>query len=262
MTLIMGMAYKDQFVIMSSDTKVTLQKHDALTFERAELLPVEIGENEGKIHRLSNSTLIATSGIQKTGNIVEDEMMKRVKPEYSLEQCAGVLQEVITMLCEKRKTYVEVGTEDMDALSLNFIGNENFGCVLFGFLSNGTSGHAYLDHTDLIVKIIESPMSEGFGCCIISPDPGDQNKYGNWLLIRKEEERSLSNYIQQFKFIHGKLSLTHKTSVSSDCNLHVLVKDSEGNYQHATNVIETNILHSIFTEHPEIDYKTFYKLYN
>ncbi len=261
MTLIMGMAYKDQFVIMSSDTKVTLQKYNSLTFERAELPPVEIGENEGKIHRLSNSTLIATSGIQKTGSIVEEEMMKRVKPGYSLEKCMEVLQEVISMLLKRSKVYAEVGEKDIDALSLNFIGTEDFGCVLFGFLSNGTSGYAYLDHTDLIVKIVESPMSEGFGCSIISPDPGDQNNYGNWLLIRKEE-RSLSNYIQQFKFIHGKLSLTHKTSVSSDCNLHVLVKDSEGNFQHATNVIETNILHSMFTEHPEIDYKTFYKFYN
>jgi len=261
MTLIMGMAYKDQFVIMSSDTKVTLQKYDALTFERAEHPPVEIGENEGKIHRLSNSTLIATSGIQKTGSIVEEEVMKRVKPGYSLEQCMEVLQEVVSILVKKSKVYAEVGEKDMNALSLNFIGTEDFGCVLFGFLSNGTSGYAYLDHTDLIVKIVESPMSEGFGCCIISPDTSDQNNYGNWLFIRKEEEQNLNNYIQQFKFIHGKLSLTHNTSVSSDCNLHVLMKDSEGKFQHVTEIVETNVLHSMFKEHPEIDYKTFYKLY-
>src|SRR5699024_7725578 len=140
-------------VIMSTDSKVTQQRHDAYTFERVDETVVETGDRNEKVHAISDSVLLFTAGIMETSVIFENEIIRRIKPEYTLEQCAEILHTVTIELWERRKSYSEGGAEDKDALALNFIGTEDFTCCMYGFLSNGKTGSAYINPETITVEL-------------------------------------------------------------------------------------------------------------
>lgn len=261
MTLIMGMSYKDEFIMISADTKVTQQEHDSETFEKIEHDPIDVGHSAKKVHPITKNTFLATGGIVKTGEIIREEFTKRLKPEHTLEKCADILQEVIDELWKKRKSFEEVGDDDLAALSLNFLGTKYFSCYMLGFFENGKTGMAYILPGSVKVEIIESPMDYGYPNFIISPNEDDNENYKNWISIRKEEEQTLNNFMTQFYLTHGKLSLKHRVNVSSDFNVFGLFKDPAGNIQYFNNVLDSSDLYPMFEKHPEMDFKTFYPAY-
>src|SRR5690625_4064316 len=139
MTLIIGLAYKDNFVIASSDSRVTSQEHDAINFEKFGD-PKKKEEKKLKVRYLTDTVLFAHGGISETAQVVERELLKRLNSHDSLNQCSITLKDVTEELWRKKKTYAEVGENYKDALSLNFIGTKYFGCYLIGFFDNGRTG--------------------------------------------------------------------------------------------------------------------------
>lgn len=262
MTLIIGMTYKDEFALVSSDTKVTEQEHDAETFELDRSVSIkDAGFKRNKVHVLTDSVLQVTTGVEETGDAFDRELRKRVQPSYYLDDCIQPVQEVADELWSKRKSFHHGGMEDKKAMSYNFIGTGYFYCVLFGFFRNGNTGMVYLDPESITVKSIEttkddtSPMT----AVIISPSVDDNENYINWINI-PIEERNINNFYLQMYLIHAKLSLKHSYSVSEDFNLKLMVNDG-GVIKNDMLTLDSSELYPTLEENEGINHTKLFKLY-
>lgn len=228
MSLIIGMSYKDEFVIVANDSKVIKQMYDPENQEPIFYEIIETDLTSEKVHHVTNKVLITTTGPMTAGEVVVKELYKRVNPENDLLECADILQ---TLVCDLR----EGSVEDLSAKEANcakgLVNTRGFTCNLFGFFHNGISGSVDFNITDSDIRydVIESPMVKGYPVIIQSPEPEADRKnfYGYFSL--PSEEQTVDNFVGRIVTIHANLSSIHK-AVSSDCNFHVLYKDgNDGN---------------------------------
>lgn len=259
MTLITGMAFKDQFVLLATDSKVIIEYHDE-NFDKVAGIVEETDIKHDKVVKLSNYVLMATSGIVETGKALKQQLSHRIRPEHTLEKCAETLQNAVDYLWSKRKEWKEGGDSDRESLSLNFLGTINFGCVMFGFMNNGKTGMVRLNPGTLIVEVIESPMDGGFPCIIISPSLDDNENYLKWLDLRTEDH-NFNNFLTQIAAIHGKLSWKHPVSVSPDSNVFVLFRNQTGHIEEAKQIIDTSLFHQAFRENPNWDHQELWTFF-
>lgn len=259
MGLTMGIAVRDEFVLLSSDSKISVETHDAQTFEKYDGTE-SIDFKHKRVWNISDKVLLTTDGIVHTGDIVKREIYKLVDKDSTLGDCVEALKKVTADLWDKRKPYADEANSDRDTLALNFLGTEHFSCVMFGFLSNGKTGVAYLDPGSMTVKVDETPMDHNTNGLIISPSLEDNTNYRSWITLPWEDQ-TLMNYVYQLFLTHAKLSLKHPQSVSSDCNFYALYKDYKGDIQTINEVNDTSLIYPLLKENEDIDHRKLYKIY-
>lgn len=257
MTLIMGIAYKDQFVMMSSDSKVTSQMYKS-DYNTTEGDIAEVGQTiQPKVRVLTNNVLIALGGIVETGEAVLAELQEKIQPEDSLQVCSDILTEVIADLWEQRKPQNPLFPQQYrkDA-SLNFLHTSNFGCYLLGFFENGNAGCVKWNPVKQEVETTEVNTAEAPAVSFIfSPDVQKNTDYISWMNLPAVEQ-SLENFAEQLALIHGKLSHDDQVSISSDFNLIAIGNEK----QQIESCLDTAMLYEMFAEYPEINHKKLWRL--
>jgi hypothetical protein len=231
MSLVIGLAYKDQYVIVSNDSKVTIQWYDAETLEPTDEIEIQDTDlTHEKVFPLTNKVLLSTTGYMYLGDLVKKEMDKRVRPENDLTECAEILKSLIlelkagelTDLSEDEKSYLRFLDTDI--------------CInLFGFNHSGTTGFADFNPVEFTVNTIESPLDKkGYPVIIQSSDPVEDRKNMYPYLTLPSEQQTFNNFENSFLIVHAYLSSIHK-NVSTDCNFHVLFNNGESiNYYKKT----------------------------
>lgn len=91
MSLVMGVSVRDEFIILSGDTKITTGTYDRDNFEKSSKEVKETGLNHEKVFPITRQVLFSTAGNVHVGDIVKAELIKRIKPDDTLEECAEAL---------------------------------------------------------------------------------------------------------------------------------------------------------------------------
>lgn len=229
MSLVIGLSYRDQFVIVSNDSKVTLQGFDPETLESIPDQIFETGLTSEKVHRITDKVLMSATGRSVLTDLVEKLLMQRVKSENDLAECTEILG---NLLIDLRDGLVE-DLSDIETDSLIFLGKN--GCFnLFGFNHNGVTGLADFNQNTFSMDFIESPteIGKGYPVIIQSPNPEkDRQNFYQYLKLPAKKQ-TIDNFASRFVMVHAYLSSIHK-GVSTDCNFHILFKDGESiKYQH------------------------------
>lgn len=228
MSLVIGMSYRDEFVIVANDSKVTIQMYDLKTSEPSFNEIIETDLTSEKVHLITSKVLLSTTGDMATADLIGKELYKRVNSENDLEECADILQTLIRDL--KEGLVKDLSKEETDAVwFLKSI--SGFTCNLFGFFHNGISGSVdfQISDSDVTFEMLESSMVKGYPIIIQSPDPERDRENFNKYLSLPYEEQTLDNFVNRFVTIHAHLSSIHK-GVSTDCKFHILYKDgNDGN---------------------------------
>ncbi|MFC4409428.1 hypothetical protein ACFOZY_03140 [Chungangia koreensis] len=233
MSLVIGMAYRDEFVLVSNDSKVTYQYYEPETFEPIQDSIQETGLKHEKVFRLTNKVLISTTGYLLAGDLIKKEMAKRIYPESDLEDCANRLQ---ILIYELKNGLVKGLTEEEQDI-IRFIKGRAFTCNLFGFFQNGLTGMVDYNQLTWNVDIIAASLGEGYPLILQSPDPeNDRANYYKVLSLAKEEQ-TVENFMSRLATVHAYLSSIHK-GVSSDCSFHLLYRDGN-EIRYITPTVET-----------------------
>lgn len=241
MSLIIGVSYRDQFVMASNDSMVTVQTHNTDTFEREEKDVSKVDRKSEKVKRLSNNVLLCVSGIEDICKLVEKELVKRIHANDDLYQCADVLEEVITKLNSKEVNLMN-GLLNREVLSIKFLNTKFFSCYMLGFNQNGNSGVVRYNPLEMKVERMESPLNGGYPVIINGPSE-DDIQFQKYLDL-PDEYQDIQTFIGQFVFIHANLSHIHSQSVSTDCKFHILYKGSRMKYLQQT--VETSDFYEKF----------------
>lgn len=216
MTLITGISYLDQFVIVAHDSRVIFQQYNAETLD-----PIE-GEYEvvdmiddRKVIPLTTKVLISTGGHRELGIFVKKELKKRLGVNNDLEECADTLEKLIADL---------KNDSALDCLQFLKKGT-GFTCNLFGFFNDGLTGIAdYNSLTEKVDLMESSKNAKGYPVIIQSLDPEKDRKDFYKYLSLAEEERTLANFSERVLMVHAYLSSLYE-GISSDCHIHVLYND-------------------------------------
>lgn len=220
MSLVTGLCYRNQFVVVSNDTKVTMQYHDPVTFEPLFDNIIETDIKNDKVHRLTDKVFLSTTGASILCEFIEARLMELVHPEADLDECTEALKQL------KIDWETELELEPEKEKLRNFF-KSNVTCNLFGFKENGVSGLVDFNPTREIDSIECSlEPHKGYPVILQSPDPiKDREDFYKFLSL-PEKEQTLDNFIGRLYTIHAYLSHKHP-GISSDCNVHVLYKDGD-----------------------------------
>jgi hypothetical protein len=233
MSLIIGLAYQDQFVIAANDSKVTVQQHDENTLEKLNVPVREAGFQEEKIKRLTDKVLYCGSGILDTVKLIESELFKRVQPSDDLNKCAEILENLLQDLRNGNITFFRKSKKE----AVKYLDTTYVTIELLGFTNDGISGLVRTNPIEKILNITMSPMNGTYPIFIDCPKPEEDLEFQQYLGLPINEQ-TLENFINRFIFIHAHLSHKHSVSVSSDCNFHILFKH-EGEFKYWNKTIDT-----------------------
>lgn len=222
MSLIIGMCYKDQFVMVSNDSKVTTQFHDE-NYNRINDEVKETGISAEKVFYLSKYVLLCVSGLVDACDLVRRELEKRVSPEDDLSVCSDIIEKLLSDLkgdaidglTKEERNFVKV---------LNTI---HFNCDLVGFdKETRVTGLAKYSPVESTLTRTDAPIEKkGYPIFIDCPDPENDLAFQSYLDLPTNEQ-TFENFINAFLLIHAHLSHKH-IGISSDCNFHILMKDGE-----------------------------------
>ena len=226
MTLIIGVAYRDLYVMISSDSKISKQTHSVFDFEKTQSDVEGIEGKAEKVSLLTNYVLCSQSGVVDIGEVVERELRARVKPYYRLNQCAKVLKEIISDL----KNDKVPGLTARERLSVKFLETKHYSCYLIGFNSNGRTGMCYHNPHEKTVESLEAPLNGPYPTLVNSPHEDDA-EFESFLLLPKDEQ-NIQNFATRFAYIQAHLLRKHPESISADCNFDMLIKRADGKIVH------------------------------
>lgn len=228
MSLAIGLCYKDQFVIVSNDSKVIIANY--LPGGKIDLDSVkETNIKTDKVKLLTDKVLISITGFTTVADFIFRELRKEVKPENDLNECAEVLKELINGL-------VDLDSEDKEYLDF---ATKSYTINLFGFTHDGKTGAAEYNSFTNSVDLLESPLEGNrYPIIIQSPDPENDRKEMYPYLSLPAEYQTFDMFMQQIVTVHAYLSSKHKKSVSTDCKFHILYK-GEGQVHYTTKTVET-----------------------
>lgn len=230
MSLIIGVSYRDQFVIASNDSMVTREHFHSETLEPSgKPEPTDIKKE--KVFKLTDKVLLCVSGAEDPCDLIRTEMFKRVDASTPLGECANALESTIADL--KAKTDLN----DYDKLTVRFIDSTSFTCYMVGFLENGLTGVVTYSPYSLSVETMECPPSGPYPVFISSPEESDL-QYQQYLNL-PEEERNIESFLSNMMWIHSELAKKHSNMISTDCNIHALVKTDGAQTQYFKTKVET-----------------------
>ncbi|MDQ0257938.1 hypothetical protein J2S74_005401 [Evansella vedderi] len=218
MSLVIGIAFKD-FVIVSNDSKVTIQHYYADTLEKDKSKPIiETNLKSEKVTRITDKVFLAVTGFQNVTELIKQELVQRVNKDNDLQECSKIAEQVITEIKGRELEGLDIPEQD----AIRMI-REGFSAYLFGFTHSGNAGlkdicyGGYAESRDI---------TKAYPTVINGPDPEYDFKFREVLSLRKDE-RFFQNFINRILVVHAYLSHKHHTSVSTDCNFHILYKDGD-----------------------------------
>lgn len=250
MTLILSMAYKDEFVFITSDSRVIKRRYSLAGFER-------IGEPEKadfsceKAVKLSDYVLFSTGGNTTLGDLVKEQMQERIKPDADLSECTKVLNDIIEEFRGKKGERSTRGLYDKPSLSLNFLDTPDyFGCCMVGFYKNGGTGMTtFGSGENKVPSEIVSP-DEGYPTFMFAPTK-DYQEMNRQMFNLPAEAQSLNNFLSVASIVHSSVSYVQSEAVSPDCTFYILYKHPEKQTtEFVTQVIDTSVYYQQFPKDP------------
>lgn len=232
MTLIMGMSFKDEFVMVASDSMVVKVPYGPLPKDFSmNDAPIADFSSE-KVTQLTDKVLVASSGSKLGEELLENELIKRVNWDNDLGECADIMRQILLDAEEGL-----LGEYKAAAVENVLKGDSN--CALYGFYHNGQTGAACSEgenHERRYVDV-ESPMDGRYPALIVSPDSyEDRDDFFNYIKLPIEQQK-VENFVELFTDLHAYFSFQHQ-AVSSDCNFHFLRNDG-GTIKYYSKTVET-----------------------
>lgn len=246
----MLLAVKDQYVITSSDSRLSQQSHVKADEVSGKKIGVGTAEKP-KTYQLNNNVLLGIGGIVITGEEVLSELIAVTSELDYLEDVAENLERILIEKYGNRLEHTGANNNiDKKRTSLSFIGTKHFGCYLTGFLKNGNTALAYWNYETMKVEISESTTNPVL--VIFSSNEQDINNFSSWFDFGEDAEVSESDYIQQLLLVHGVISFKESETVSSDCTVQFLDK-SRGFSQLKQ---DTSMLYELLEQAEDFSYET------
>ncbi|WP_096189982.1 hypothetical protein [Evansella halocellulosilytica] len=226
MSLIIGATFKDQFAMMSGDTKTvkvtySRDKDGHITGELGET-PTDIRME--KVRKLSNYVILGHVGLHSVCCRIEDALMTRTKPSDDLRTCAAVLADIIAELREESEQDFCPFLDSLNTETAPYVGVR-----LVGFFENGNTGVAAFETgPDSQVETFEfSATAEsyptflrGVGDELMDDDTPDPFYNGG-------KEVTVDNMRGTIGMIHTCISFANPDSVSSELQLFTLTKPKQ-----------------------------------
>ncbi|WP_172373543.1 hypothetical protein [Sporosarcina jiandibaonis] len=230
MTLILGVTYND-FILVSSDSKVVERYYDGETFEAESDTIREADFKSEKVIRIADKVLLSTSGWYFIGNLLEKKLRELVNKNNDLIECANIIKDLISNLKEGKVT----GLSEEDELAIKLMNSKNFSGYLFGFTHSGVTGLVDV-RTE---NFIEMPSDErkGYPSVINGPEPEHDFQYRKAFFL-PVGERTIENFVERMVFVHAHLSKKHHELVSTDCNFDLLQRNGD-HFEHKKFIIDT-----------------------
>lgn len=251
MTLILSMAFKDEFVFITSDSRVIKQRYGLSDFER-------IGNSEKtditceKAIKLTDFVLFSSGGNSMVGDIVEAELKARVKQDYDLAECTRILEDIIQEFRKKKGQRNIWGLLDKSSLSLNFLDVQDlFGICMVGFYKNGRTGMTTFGSGEgTIPQEIITP-DEAYPTFMFAPTK-DYQEMNRQMFGLPIEQRSLNNFLNTAAIVHACVSYVQTDAVSPDCNMYVLLKSRDKTVpEYITEIVDTKVFYQQFPDNLE-----------
>lgn len=220
MTLIQTMAFRDQFVMVTSDTRVMQVPYGPKTEGYSINEGIIADFPNDKVLYLTEKVLLATSGPSTGAEFMRHALLQRVQPENDLSECAAHLRQILAD--------AENGLlDEINSTAIDFLRNGSTNCDLVGFYHNGKSGLATFEGGSYKRTFVdaEAPMEKAYLAQIHSPDPEEDRPNFFGYINLPENEQRIENFVELFADLHAYFSFNHK-AVSSDCNFHFLRNDN------------------------------------
>jgi hypothetical protein len=251
MTLILSMAYKDEFVFITSDSRVVKQTYGVVDFERIGK-PKKVDISCEKATKLTDFVILSSGGNSMVGDLIEAEMKARAKPNSDLTECTVILKEIIEEFRKKKGKRNIKGLLDKPSLSLNFLDvDDYFGCCMVGFYKNGGTGMVTFGSGEgNVPQEIVSP-EEGYPAFIFAPTK-DYQEMNRQMFSLDHDKRTLNNFLNAAVIVHGSISYVQSDAVSPDCNMYILLKNPDKSVpDYISQAIDTEVIHKQFHDSPE-----------
>lgn len=251
MTLILSMAYKDQFVFITSDSRVVKQKYNLSDFEKVGD-PVKVDLSTKKVTKLTDFVLFSSGGNGMVGDVIEEELKQRVNPDCDLAECTAILTDIIEEFRKKKGKRNFQGLFDMPSLSLNFLDVQDyFGISMVGFYKNGRTGMTSFGSGEGNVPQEIIAQEEGYPVEMFAPTK-DYQEMNQQMFSLPPEQRTLNNFLNTAVLVHAAISYVQSNAVSPDCNIYILVKNPEKEIpEYISEIVDTEPMYERFPETPE-----------
>lgn len=224
MSLFMGIAYGDEFVLASSDSMVAyVGPDDDGNIDQS--LVIEADFRSEKVFPISDKVFLCTTGDHFALEYFQKLLKKRINPEDDLEICVKKTKQLIADIKHDIEKETPEKIEKISPFQWYFLPNiPTLKCQinLFGFSDDGKAGAAYYNPESDEMEISKGLSRKGGFIAKIAGPHSECKDYLELLNLPKES-RILENFINQFLIIHSIISSKYK-NVSSDCNLHALYK--------------------------------------
>lgn len=148
MTLLFQYGYRDDFVLMTSDTRKRMKYYDGESLEENGRYGEPI-ETKEKIFKVSNFVNGSVGGILSFSQEASKRLVERVKENDYLDQCKGILEEIAGEINQERKE---------DAFFQKHHGKGSYGLYLTGYYEDGSIGLVGLEGN----KVHELRSRQGF----------------------------------------------------------------------------------------------------
>jgi hypothetical protein len=252
MTLILSVAHKDDFVFITSDSRVVKNSYDLKSKK-------PIGESkrtditQEKTIVLTDHVLLSTGGNGLLGKIIDAEMKERTKPEDDLAACTEVLKDLIQELRGKKEKRGFWGLLYSPSLCLDFLNvDDTFGCCMVGFYKEGGTGMTTFGSGENTFPVERVSPNDSHSSFMFAPT-NDYQEMGRGMFTGLD---SINSFLDSAVLLHASISYVQSDAVSEDCNIYILIKEKEKTTPHFLNhVVNTEAFHKRFPPVEEVEKK-------
>jgi len=254
MTLIMSVAYKDEFAFITSDSRVIKQSYRLSDFKRTDKKAEKAEISCEKAIKLTDFVLFSSGGNAMLGELIEDEMKKRITSDSDLSECTSILRNIIQEFRERKGKNNQKGLLNKPSLSLNFLDvPEYFGCCMTGFYKNGGTGMTTFGSGKDTVPEENFSSNESYPIFLFAPT-NDYQEMGRGYFILPTDKQTINDFLDTAVILHATISYVQSNAVSPDCNAYILLKKpNKIKPEFVSRVIDTEPFHKSFPDVTEVE---------
>lgn len=222
MSLVAAIAYSDNFVLVTTDTKVVEWDRDEETFE---FIDGRIRETElvsRKAVRVTEKVIFSTTGDHSTGERLRVVLQEELEWGDSLDQAANILNRLVLGLLEEADAIRSKGGEL--PWQLNCLVRNGVTLMLYGFDNNYLAGMAKFELSERRMEVVKSPWTGPYVVSSQSPDTKRDREIFETMANFPKEHRNLPNFLNAALSFHVEMYNKHQ-AVGDECIVHLLVNE-------------------------------------
>lgn len=225
MTLIQSSGHSGEFVVMTSDIRITKLEYTYNPFTHNRVVQREtVAEMEKiKVEFLSSYVLIGFGGLHYLNEYVKNMIQERMDPSYDLGECTDVVRSVIK----------EIENGNLPRKHIKRWKEEYSLCIFMnGFYKNGDNGQVLFENGWSDVEVERTSPDDGI--CFSSYMPTTKNMSNTFLqeylnALPESDSYHLQGFVNTMAWVHACISYLESVSVSPEMHYYYIAKSPDSN---------------------------------